>query len=76
MLFRSHVLSNGHASTYIFLATNFAFALRLGTSFQEGEGSKAIPIKCLVSHRTTDPFFWKSKKKKKIPESLVKKQVL
>ena len=24
---------------------------------------KAIPIKCFVSHRPTDPFFWKSKKK-------------
>ena len=42
--------------------------------------TKAIPIKCFVSHRPTDPFLWKSKKKKvkkkKIPESLVKKQVL
>ena len=37
--------------------------------------SKAIPIKCFVSHRATDPFFWKSQKKKN-PESLVKKQVL
>ena len=26
--------------------------------------SKAIPIKCFVSHRATDPFFWKSPKKK------------
>ena len=26
---------------------------------------KAIPIKCFVSHRPTDPLFWKSKKKKK-----------
>ena len=34
---------------------------------------KAIPIKYFVSHRPTDPFFWKSKKNK-IPESLVKKQ--
>ena len=25
---------------------------------------KAIPIKCFVSHRPTDPFFSKSKKKK------------
>ena len=43
--------------------------------------TKAIPIKCFVSHRPTDPFLWKSKKKKskkkkKIPESLVKKEVL
>ena len=29
------------------------------------ETSKAIPIKCFVSHRPTDPFFfWKSKKQK------------
>ena len=37
--------------------------------------SKAIPIKCFVSHRPTDPSFWKSKKRKN-SESLVKKQVL
>ena len=38
----------------------------------------AIPIKCFVSQRPTDPFFWKSKKKKKKGNSasLVKKQVL
>ena len=36
---------------------------------------KAIPIKCFVSHRPSDPFFGKVKKKKN-PESLVKKQVL
>ena len=28
--------------------------------------SKAIPIKYFVSHRPTDPFFWKSKKKFRI----------
>ena len=39
--------------------------------------SKAIPIKCFVSDRPTDPFFGKvNNNKKKIPESLVKKQVL
>ena len=33
----------------------------------------AIPIKCFVSHHPrTDPFFSKSEKKKKIPDSLVK----
>ena len=31
---------------------------------------KAIPIKCFVSHRPTDPFFFE--KKKKNPDSLVK----
>ena len=34
---------------------------------------QAIPIKCFISHRPTDPFFWKSTKKNS--ESLVK-QVL
>ena len=29
-----------------------------------GSSDKAIPIKFFVSHRRTDPFFWKSKKKK------------
>ena len=33
---------------------------------------KAIPIKCFVSHRPTDPFFSKSKKKKNIQDSLAK----
>ena len=28
-----------------------------------GSSDKAIPIKFFVSHRRTDPFFWKSKKK-------------
>ena len=38
---------------------------------------EAIPIKCFVSHRPTDPFFGTvKKKKKKITESLVKKQAL
>ena len=32
-----------------------------------GSSDKAIPIKFFVSHRRTDPFFWKSKKKK-IPD--------
>ena len=36
--------------------------------------TKAIPIKCFVSHRPTDPCFWKSEKKNS--ESLVKEQVL
>ena len=42
------------------------------------ETVQAIPIKCFVSHRPTDPFFfWKrKKKKKKKSESLVRKQVL
>ena len=30
---------------------------------------KAIPTKCFVSYRPTDPFFSKSKKKQKIPDS-------
>ena len=38
--------------------------------------TETIPIKCFVSHRPTDPFFGKVKKKKKKSESLVKKQVL
>ena len=30
------------------------------------ETVQAIPIKCFVSHRPTDPFFWKSEKKFRI----------
>ena len=30
------------------------------------QNNKAIPIKCFVSHRLTDPWFWKSKKKIRI----------
>ena len=37
---------------------------------------KAIPIKCFVSHRPTDPFFSKSKKKHKFQIHWSKKQVL
>ena len=33
---------------------------------------KAIPIKCFVSYRLANPFFQRVKKKKKIPDSLVK----
>ena len=38
------------------------------------ETVQAIPIKCFVSHRPTDPFFGKVKKNNS--ESLVKKQEL
>ena len=41
----------------------------------ESTSVKAIPIKCFVSHRPTDPCLWKSKIKQN-SESLVKKQVL
>ena len=40
-----------------------------------GKGIRPSPYKCFVSHRPTDPFFWKSQKKK-FSESLVKRQVL
>ncbi len=49
------------------IAFVFIFILQIVGSISEKLqlSIKAIPIKCLVSHRPTDPFFSKSKKKKK-----------
>ena len=60
---------------FFFLKFSVATLSRSSSKPKKLYYNKAIPIKCFVSHRPTDPFFGKSKKKK-IPESLVKKQVL
>ena len=46
------VQSYTYLGTLISLTRNFSLVF-----------DKAILIKCFVSHRPTDPFFWKSKKK-------------
>ena len=42
--------------------SNWEFMMYIACYIGNG---KAIPTKCFVSHRPTDPCFWKSKKKKK-----------
>ena len=61
--------------TAIDMQTKVSYSTFLGviicTSLVSRWRGKAIPIKCFVSHRRTDPFFSKSKQTE-IPDSLVK----
>ena len=54
----------GHLTKYDAFRVNRDQVMDLEIRFKiHTNVSKAIPIKCFVSHRPTDPCFWRSKKK-------------